>query len=125
MNDANKALEESIQEAKKNRKRKCCVLIIVIVCAIVLVCVLVPFLCLVYYKQKKSTCAVGPDSTRRAPLHYEKTPRVEIPNLKHSPPLLPRLGRLEQAESNVQRSNRKERRRIALSFVTQIGIQDD
>ena len=73
VNDANKALEESIQEAKKNRKRKCCVLIIVIVCAIVLVCVLVPFLCLVYYKQKKSTCAVGPDSTRRAPLHQSQT----------------------------------------------------
>ncbi|CBK24022.2 uncharacterized protein [Blastocystis hominis] len=44
VNDANKALEESIKEAKKNRKRKCCVLIIVIVLAIVVVTVLVPFL---------------------------------------------------------------------------------
>lgn len=43
MNEANKHLEDSIKEAKKNRKRRCCVLIIVIICAIVLVS-FIPFI---------------------------------------------------------------------------------
>ena len=43
MNEANKHLEDSIKEAKKNRKRKCCILIIVIIAAIVLVS-LIPFI---------------------------------------------------------------------------------
>lgn len=43
MNEANKHLEDSIKEAKKNRKRKCCILMIVIIAAIVLVS-LIPFI---------------------------------------------------------------------------------
>ena len=43
MNEANKHLEESIKEAKKNRKRKCCILMIVIIAAIVLA-LSVPFI---------------------------------------------------------------------------------
>ncbi|KNB42403.1 epimorphin family [Blastocystis sp. subtype 4] len=46
VNEANKHLEDSIKEAKKNRKRRCCVLIIVIICAIILVS-LIPFICCV------------------------------------------------------------------------------
>ena len=43
MNEANKHLEESIKEAKKNRKRKCCILMIVIIGAIILA-LSVPFI---------------------------------------------------------------------------------
>ncbi len=51
MAEGNKALEESIKEAKKNRKRKCCILMVVIICAIVLVTILFPFLSRVFNKR--------------------------------------------------------------------------
>ena len=51
MAEGNKALEESIKEAKKNRKRKCCILMVVIICAIVLVTILFPFLSRVFIKR--------------------------------------------------------------------------
>lgn len=56
MNDANKALEESIKEQKKNRKRRCIILIMVIVLAVIVVTMLFWFLFCVCWKQKKSTC---------------------------------------------------------------------
>ncbi len=54
MAEGNKALEESIKEAKKNRKRRCCILMIVIICAIVLVTVMFPFLSSVFCKHESN-----------------------------------------------------------------------
>lgn len=67
MAEGNKALEESIKEAKKNRKRKCCILMVVIICAIVLVTVLFPFLYSVC--NKRSSRTLKGESGSRQPIH--------------------------------------------------------